>query len=146
MEQPPPASVVTVVLLGEGVRHSLVDARQRPLVRLRALAADFAGLCEGVEPLDLALAEDPRGIVERQPADELADPVAQLQGEVGGGRAHQLADVFHGHAVIGALAPRLFGFGHVPQGSESTRWISSRESMRDWAGKEIVVASPINQA
>ena len=99
-----------------------------------------------VQALDLALTEDAGRIVGRQTADQPVDPVAQLEREVGGGGAHQLADVFHGHAVVGALAPRLFGFGHVPQGSVSTRWISSRESMRDWAGKEIVVASPINHA
>src|SRR5207248_4401326 len=53
-----------------------------------------------------------RGMVGRQAADQLDDAVAQLQGEVGGGGAHELADVVDRDLAVRAQAGGMLGFAH----------------------------------
>jgi hypothetical protein len=50
-----------------------------------------------LQPGDLTLALDARRVGVRQPRHKALDPVAQLQGEVGSGGAHQLTHVLDGH-------------------------------------------------
>src|SRR5215207_1585250 len=99
--------------VGVAGRLVVADAAQRPLAVLALLPADLAGERDPLEPRDLALALNPRGVLRRERGDQLADAVAQLEGEVRGGRAHELADVVDGDAVLGAEALRLLGFGHA---------------------------------
>ena len=56
-----------------------------------------------VEPSDLALALHAGRVVRRQVTHEVVDAVAQLQREVGGGGAHQLAHVLHGRLALVAV-------------------------------------------
>src|SRR5829696_6355137 len=130
------------------VRRRLVLAErgERALAVLEALAADLAGDAEALEPGDLELAEAAGGVVLREPGDQLADAVAQLQGEVRGGGAHQLADVVDRHLVLRAQALGLLGLGHGVQSPPVlTGWISRRVSMRDWTSAEMAASSPISQ-
>ena len=105
--------------------------------------AGLAREAQAHEPLDLALALDAGGMVGRQRRDQLGDAVAQLQGEVRGGGAHQLADVLHGHLVVGAGAVGMLEFAH--EEGPVTGEISSRASIRDWASRSIARSSPMSQ-
>ena len=82
-------------------------------------------------------------------ADQLGDPVAQLQREVGGGGAHQLADVLHSHGTVRPEAGGMLGFAHDAGWDDPpeplTGTISSSESIRDWSASEIAPWSPISQ-
>ena len=63
--------------------------------------------------------------------------------------AHELAHVVDGHAVLGAEALGLLGFGHgagvYEPSPRSTAWISSSASIRAWTSTEIALSSPIIQ-
>src|SRR5579884_2612735 len=76
------------------------------------MAADLAGVCELVQARDLALPLDPRRMVWRQVADQRPDAVTQLQREVGGGGAHQLADVVDRDLSTVAKAVGMLGLAH----------------------------------
>ena len=116
---------------------------------LPVLAADLARERDPLEPRDLALALEPGGVVGRQRRDQLADPVAELEREVRGRGAHELAHVVDRHAVLGAQALGLLGFGHGAGVYEpvaaSTGWISSSASMRACTSTETAPSSPISQ-
>jgi hypothetical protein len=58
-----------------------------------------------VEARDLALALHARRVIGRQPVDQGSDAVTQVQGEVRGGGAHQLAHVVDGRLAVKAVGP-----------------------------------------
>ncbi len=113
-------------LMGASTPHFALQlrARIRTLIRglppedparLLVVAPGLAREGQPVQPRDLLLPQRPRRIVGTQRRDQLADPVAELQGEVGGGGAHELADVVDGDDVPGTPALGLLGFGHARQ-------------------------------
>ena len=66
-----------------------------------------------------------------------ADALAKLQREVGGGRAHQLADVVDCHIATFAEPVRMLGLAHF------CGTTSRRLSVSAWTETEIVLGSPI---
>ena len=100
------------------------EARQRPLALLARLAALLAVHRQALEARDLPLALDARGVVGRQAARSGADAVAQLQREVRGGGAHELADVVDGDLVVGLR--RLGCSASASRSVRSLGWASRR--------------------
>src|SRR6185437_11322322 len=94
---------------GVGVRG---DAAQRIEPRLGRGPPDLAHERDPVQPGDLALTLDPGRVVGRQLLDKGADAIAQLEREVGGGSAHQLAHVLNRHVVVGLEAIWMLGLAH----------------------------------
>ena len=88
-------------------------------------------------------------VLGRQRRDQLADAVAELEGEMRRRGAHELAHVVHRDAVLGAQALRLLGFGHGAQ-STSPRRVDGldleQRSMRAWTSTETAASSPIDPA
>ncbi len=127
------------------------DRRQRVHAGIGDAAAHLAVDAELLQARDLALALDPRRMIGRQAADELGDPVAQLQREVGRRGAHELAHVGERDLVVRALAVGVLGLAHQ-RGATSSRLpgscsctISSRASMRACAVTEIESVLPMIQ-
>ena len=79
-----------------------------PIVLAR-LAAVLGELLELGDP---ALAFDPRRVVGGQRLDQAADPVADLEREVGGGGAGEGADVLGGHLAGAAEQLGVLGLAH----------------------------------
>jgi hypothetical protein len=92
-----------------------------------------------VEPDNLTLSLEPRGVTGGQVADQPADSLAQLEREVRGGGAHQLADVVEGDVTPLAESVWMFGLAHF------CGTTSSRLSISAWTGTEIAFWSPITQ-
>src|SRR5581483_3077401 len=78
-----------------------LDARQLALARGARVAAVLAVEGDLLEARDLALPGAADLVVLRQPGDQLPDPVAKLEREVGGGGAHELVQVLHGRLPPG---------------------------------------------
>src|SRR5215210_3321030 len=72
-----------------------------------------------VEPSDLPLALDAGGMLGRQALNKVADAVAQLEREVGGGGPHQLAHILH--CRLAAHATALLVLAHRRSGTLSAR-------------------------
>jgi hypothetical protein len=143
------------------VRGGQVQRGQRALALDEALATGLAVEAEALEPCDLPLTFQARGMIRGQVGDQRRDPVAQLQGEVGGGGAHQLAHVLDAHlpgALLARKAARVLGLAHSPWAEDArsacaadssplcllgTIW--SRESSSVWVTGEIICSSPISQ-
>src|SRR5205085_12156051 len=90
-----------------------------------------------VQPWDLTLAFDPGGMLGGQAADQGPDPLAQLEREVRGGGAHQLAHVLDGDLVVGLESIWMLGLAHF------CGTTSRRLSISAWTETEIVLGSPI---
>src|SRR4051794_24787790 len=120
---------------------------QRRQRLLGALAAHLAAVTQPLEPGDLALALQSRGMVGGQPLDQPCYAVAQLQREVVGGGAHELAHVLDRDLPIGAEAVGVLGFAHgAPEGRRLLAGeISSMESIRLCESTEIALSSPTSQ-
>src|SRR4051794_9280637 len=120
---------------------------QRRQLLLGAGAADLAAVAQPLEPGDLALALEPRGMVGGQTLDQSRDAVAQLQREVGGGGAHELAHVLDRDLPIRAEAIRVLGFAHgAPEGRRLVAGaISNNASIRPCEATEIALSSPTSQ-
>ena len=101
-----------------------------------------------LEPRDLALALDARGVVGGQSPIERADAVADLKREMRRGRAHELADVLDGRLAaepVGALElahrrSAVYG-AFACTGISSVSW----SSCACWS-TEIALSSPRIQA
>src|SRR5262249_42256445 len=139
--------------------------RKRALPVGRALAAHLAGQPEALKARDLAFAFEARGMVRRQAVDQLHDAVSQLQREMGGRCAHQLAHVLDRDLVLALLAAQAAGvfgfaqevsFGCPPAYSACSTdassaapclrgLISSSESSCACVVSEIAASSPISQ-
>src|SRR6185436_8725917 len=162
------AAAAVVALTGRLPGH--VQARERALAVLARLAAHLAHVGDALEAGDLALALEPGRVVGRKAADERGDAVAQLQREVRGRGAHELAHVLDGDRVVGGAAGGVLGFAHfvvlvlfasldgfavvvvfVPPSCccelepLSTGTICRRASIRACTAVEIAASSPINQ-
>lgn len=86
---------------------------------MQPLAARLALQAQLLQSRDLALALNSRRMAGGEVRDQLRDAFAQLQCEVGGRRAHQLAHVLHRHFVIWLHADRVLGLAHFfGKGSE----------------------------
>src|SRR4051794_4358912 len=116
--------------------------RQRRLAVLRRDPALLAGVAQALEARDLALALAAGRVVGGQRADELGDAVAQLQREVRGRGAHQLAHVLDGDLVVGSGALGVLGLAHWVV---ATGEISRRVSRWAWTAAEMACSSPISQ-
>jgi hypothetical protein len=113
------------------------DARERLEPGLGWVPADLADERDLVQPRDLALALDPRRVISGQTADQRSDPLAQLQREVGGRSAHELAHVLDGYLVVGTEAIWMLGLTHF------CGTTSRRLSIWAWTATEMVLGSPI---
>ncbi len=121
-----------------------VDRRHRAHAGLRVRAADLAREAEPREAGDLELPETARRVVGRQVLDEPGDPVAQLEREVRGRGAHELAHVVDRHPVAGVAAGGELGFAHGVF-SVVSGMISSSVSSRAWSLGDMARASPTSQ-
>src|SRR4051794_25812516 len=119
---------------------------QRRQLLLGALAADLAAVAQPLEPGDLALALQSRGMVGGQPLDQPRDAVAQLQREVGGGGAHELAHVLDRDLPIGAEAVGVLGFAHgAPEGRRLLAGgIAGKGAIRPCAAPRIAFSAAAN--
>src|SRR3954471_14127893 len=86
--------------------------RQRPLAVERAAPALLAAVAEPLEPRDLALALDAGRVIGGQRRDQLRDAGAQLEREVRGGGAHELAHVLDRDLVVGPGAIGMLRLAH----------------------------------
>src|SRR5262245_21476328 len=93
------------------------EARQALPVRLDGAAALRAER-DLLEPGDLPLALDPGRVIGREAADQVLDAVAQLEGEVGGRRAHQLPHVLDSGLPLEPVGPFVLAHGRKLTG----RW------------------------
>jgi hypothetical protein len=91
---------------------ALGEARQRLESVFGRVPANLPRECDAVEPHDLPLALDPRRVLEWKSANQRADPFSQLQREVRGRRAHQLAHVLDCDLVLSSQAVWMFGLTH----------------------------------
>src|SRR5450759_409499 len=140
-------------------RALLSDAErgQRALARVARLAARLAGEGKALQARDLALAFGARRVVLGQAGDQARDAVAQLQGEVRGGGAHQLAHVLDADLAValGKQAAGILGLAHgwafgvvwgEGAGSEAARGeISSIASSSGWVVAGMARSSPMSQ-
>src|SRR2546421_1306729 len=101
------------------------------------MASNLADERQLVEPRDLPLALDPGGIVRVETADQCANPLAELEREMGGRCPHQLADVVDGDPAAVAQAGWMLSLTHF------CGTASSRVSISAWTETEIALGSPI---
>src|SRR5947209_7471230 len=113
------------------------DARQRVEPGLGRMAANLAGERDPVQARDLPLALGSGRMIGRQAADQGPDPLAQLEREVRGRGAHQLAHVLDGDLVVGLESVWMLGLAHF------CGTTSRRLSISAWTETEIVLGSPI---
>src|SRR6185437_9561263 len=88
------------------------DARQRLQSRLGGVSANLSGERQPVQARDLALSLDPGGMAGGEVANQLADPLAQLQREMRRRRAHQLSHVVDGDLATGTQTIWILGLAH----------------------------------
>ena len=110
---------------------------------LGRVPAHLADVRDPVQPRDLSFALDASGMTLRQVLDQVADPAAELQREVRGGGAHQLADVLDGRLMFGGEAVGVLGLAHLLVLAGIT-CISSSTSA--WAASDTARSSPMIQA
>lgn len=133
------------------------------LALVAGLTARLAAQAKALQASDLPLAFHSGGMIVGQSRDQAGDAVAQLQGEVGSGGAHQLTHVLHAHLAraLSDQAVRALGLAHGPvvcvgslegdaggvtAGSDAGREAISRiESSRACTVAEIALSSPISQ-
>ena len=80
---------------------------------------------EPVQPRDLALSLDPGGMAGGEVADQLADPLAQLQREMRRRGAHQLPYVVDCHLATGTQTIWILGLAHF--------WGTASRRLSTWA-------------
>lgn len=93
-------------------RWDAAERRQRALVLVGALAARLAFEAQAFQAGDLAFPFHLCRVSGGKVRDQLRDAFAQLQCEVGGGGAHQLAHILHRHLVTWLCADRVLGLAH----------------------------------
>jgi hypothetical protein len=130
---------------------------QRALALVHTLAARLAFQAQALQARDLPCAFHPRRVPRGQVGDQPGYAFAQLQSEMGGGGAHQLAHVLHAHLVPGLLADGVLGLAHfvvvaveltllvVDVEDELLGAISSIPSSSAWVAAPIALSSPISQ-
>src|SRR5436190_17005315 len=101
---------------GRGGHRSdgVVAGQRRKRIEIARLdvPARLPDVGQPVQTGDLALALYPRRVSDRQPADQLGDPVAQLEREVRSGGAHELTYVVDRDLVVALEAGGILGFAH----------------------------------
>ena len=115
------------------------DAPERLKAGLRLVAADFADVGDPVQSHDLPFTLDPGRMIGRESTNQRADAFPQLKREVGGGGAHQLADVLDRDRMALTQAVGMLGLTHF------CGTTSSRLSIWAWTATEIAEVSPITQ-
>lgn len=93
-------------------RWDAAERRQRPLALVPALAARLAFEAQAFQAGDLAFPFHSCRMPGGEGRDQLRDAFAQLQREVRGGGAHQLAYILHRHLVTWLRADRVLGLAH----------------------------------
>jgi hypothetical protein len=139
-----------------------IDAErgQRPLALVSTLTARLTGETEPLQARDLPFAFAARGMSVGQAGDQTRNAVTQLQREMGGGSAHQLAHVLDAHSAIAlpAQAGRILslaqgavvwvgslaGAPEAPTAGSAVgrELISNIESSSAWVVEEMALSSP----
>jgi hypothetical protein len=116
-----------------------IEAWQRVEAILGRMPAEFPVIGEAIEPFDLPLAFQARGMIGWQAADQGANPLAELQCEVRRRGAHQLTHILDGDLAPVAKSIWILGLAHF--------WgtASSRVSISACAESEIACWLPITQ-
>lgn len=111
------------------------------------MPANLTCVGDPVQAGNLALALDPGRVTGGELADQGADALAQLEGEVRSGGAHELADIVHSDLAALAQAIGVLGLAHGRYGPcPAAFWgtTSRRASISAWTASEIALWSPIS--